>query len=60
VNASGGKSEILTLQSLGRGLRTVPGVKDDVVLVDFFDPSNRYLVDHFGHRVSLYFEEGWL
>jgi superfamily II DNA or RNA helicase len=60
INASGGKSEIMTLQSLGRGLRTVPGVKEDVVLVDYFDPSHKYLIDHFGQRVTLYFEEGWM
>jgi len=60
VHASGGKSEILTLQSLGRGLRTVPGIKEDVVLVDFFDPSHRYLIEHFGQRLTLYFDEGWM
>ena len=60
INASGGKSEILTLQSLGRGLRTVPGIKEDVILVDFFDPSHRYLIEHFGQRITLYFDEGWM
>lgn len=60
INASGGKSEILTLQSLGRGLRTVPGIKEDVILVDFFDPSHRYLIEHFGQRLTLYFDEGWM
>jgi superfamily II DNA or RNA helicase len=60
INASGGKSEIQTVQSVGRGLRTVPGIKDDVILVDFFDPSHRYLVEHFGQRLTLYFEEGWM
>jgi superfamily II DNA or RNA helicase len=60
INASGGKSEIMTLQSLGRGLRTVPGIKEDVILVDFFDPSHRYLVEHFGLRLCLYFDENWM
>jgi superfamily II DNA or RNA helicase len=59
VNAAGGKSEIVTIQSIGRGLRTT-GDKKEVILVDYFDPSNRYLVDHFGHRLTLYFDEGWL
>jgi len=60
INASGGKSEIMTIQALGRGLRTVPGIKEDVILVDLFDPSHRYLVEHFGQRISLYFDEGWM
>ena len=60
INAPGGKSEILTIQNLGRGLRTVPGIKDEVILYDYFDPSARWLVDHFGHRITLYFQEGWL
>jgi len=59
VNAAGGKSEIVTIQSIGRGLRTI-GDKKEVTLVDYFDPSNRYLIDHFGHRLTLYFDEGWL
>lgn len=59
INAAGGKSEIMTLQSLGRGLRTTED-KKDVILIDYFDPSNHYLVEHFGHRITLYFNEGWL
>lgn len=59
INAAGGKSEILTLQSIGRGLRTTPD-KTDVILIDYFDPSHRFLIEHFGYRLSLYFEEGWL
>ena len=58
-NAAGGKSEIATLQSIGRGLRTTQD-KKEVILIDFFDPSHYYLVDHFGTRLCLYFEEGWL
>ena len=60
INAAGGKSEINTIQSLGRGLRTVPGIKDDVILVDILDISSRYLVEHFGLRLVLYFDEGWM
>jgi superfamily II DNA or RNA helicase len=60
INASGGKSEIMTIQAIGRGLRTVPGIKEDVVLVDFFDESHRYLRDHFSERLCLYFREGWM
>lgn len=59
INAGGGKGEIPTLQAIGRGLRKAAG-KDEVVIVDFFDPSHRYLVEHFGHRISLYCDNNWL
>lgn len=60
INAAGGKSEIAVLQSIGRGLRTVPGIKEDVILVDIFDSSHRFLRDHFSERLCLYFSEGWM
>ena len=59
INAAGGKSEIMTLQSLGRGLRKTDD-KDEVIIVDFFDPSHHYLISHFGERVTLYMDQGWL
>jgi superfamily II DNA or RNA helicase len=59
VNAAGGKSEIFTLQAVGRGMRAAPG-KDTFLIVDFFDPSSRYLVDHFGTRICLYYDKGWM
>jgi len=59
INAAGGKFDIFPQQAMGRGLRIAPG-KTEVILVDFFDPSHHYLIDHFGHRLSLYFDLGWL
>ncbi|MBU2395671.1 MAG: DEAD/DEAH box helicase family protein [Gammaproteobacteria bacterium] len=59
INACGGKSEIQTLQAIGRGLRVSEG-KRSVVIRDYFNPSHRFLVDHFGRRLCLYFREGWL
>jgi superfamily II DNA or RNA helicase len=59
INAAGGKEDIFPKQALGRGLGVVEG-KTEVVLVDFFDNSHRFLVEHFGHRLCLYFEEGWM
>jgi superfamily II DNA or RNA helicase len=59
INAAGGKSEIATLQTIGRGLRKTKD-KDIVTIVDFFDPSNPFLVEHFGERLCLYYEMGWL
>jgi len=58
-NAGGGKTEIPVLQSLGRGLRRAEG-KEEVLIYDVFDPSHHYLISHFGERLSLYFEQGWL
>jgi len=58
-NAGGGKSEIATLQSIGRGLRRTDE-KDLVIIYDFFDPSHNFLISHFGERVSLYCKNNWL
>jgi len=59
INGAGGKSEIQTLQSIGRGLRKTDD-KEEVIIYDFFDPSHRHLVGHFGYRISTYFEQGWM
>lgn len=59
VNAAGGKSEIAVLQNIGRGTRAPKG-KTEVIILDFFDSSITYLVDHFGERLTLYFSEGWM
>jgi len=59
INAAGGKSEIGTLQFIGRGLRKTED-KDVVTIIDLFDPSHPYLISHFGERISLYCENGWI
>ena len=59
INAAGGKSEIATLQAIGRGLRTTE-TKKEVTVVDFFDNSHSFLVNHFGERLCLYSDLGWL
>ena len=58
INACGGNSEIMTMQAIGRGLRTAPG-KDVVEIVDFLDPY-RYLSAHAIQRMSMYSKAGWL
>jgi len=58
VNACGGKSEIMTLQAIGRGLRRTKD-KEEVIIVDFFDNSHHYLISHFGERITLYMDNGW-
>lgn len=59
IIAGGGKSEIGLLQNIGRGLRTAEG-KDSVLIVDFLDLSHHYLISHFGERLSIYSDNGWL
>jgi hypothetical protein len=59
VNASGGKDEKGVLQVVGRGLR-ITNDKDEVLIVDIFNPSHPYLVSHFGERISLYCENNWI
>lgn len=58
INAAGGKSEIATLQAIGRGLR-VTDDKKFVTIYDFLD-SGRYLSDHAIERIKIYVEQGWL
>ena len=50
------KSEIATIQALGRALRK-HDTKDKVFVYDFFDPE-RYLVDHSRERKKHYEAEG--
>lgn len=59
INAGGGKGEIQTLQTIGRGLRKVPG-KEETIIIDFFDPSHTFLIAHFGERFCLYSEQDWV
>jgi len=59
VNAAGGKSEIATLQAIGRGLRKTD-TKDMVTIYDFFDPGHPYLIAHFGERMCLYCDLNWI
>lgn len=59
INACEAKSETMTLQAIGRGLRKTDD-KEFVKIIDYFNPNHRYLVDHFGRRLCLYFRNGWL
>jgi hypothetical protein len=58
-NAAGGKDELPTIQSTSRCLTVAEG-KERAIIHDVFDPSHPYLIDHFGHRLSVYTEKGWL
>lgn len=54
-----GKSDLVTLQAIGRGLRRT-GEKDTVTIVDFFDSSHNLLIKHFGNRLCLYMDNRWI
>lgn len=58
VNACGGKSEIQTLQVIGRGARRAEG-KDTVEIIDCIDVY-RYLAEHFARRAQIYNQHGWI
>lgn len=58
INAAGGKSEIATLQGIGRGLRTTE-TKNTVTIIDFLDGYNRYLSHHAMLRMKVYIENKW-
>lgn len=59
INAAGGKSEIRTLQALGRGLR-ITDKKKELILWDIFDPSHRFFIEHFGERICVYSDNDWI
>lgn len=59
INASGGKSEKASIQVASRSLTKVPG-KDYGIIVDLFDKSHPFMLEHFGERICLYMDEGWL
>lgn len=58
ILAYGGKSDIRTLQALGRGLRTTE-TKKEILLVDFLD-NYPYLAQHTLSRLKIYCDNGWL
>jgi len=58
INASSSKEEIQTLQTVGRGLRKTAD-KEEVLIIDYFDSSHYFLINHFGERLSTYMNEGW-
>jgi len=58
-NAGGGKDELGVLQLIGRGLRRTKD-KERVLIYDIFDESNNFLISHFGRRITLYMENGWM
>lgn len=58
IVASGAKSKITTLQSLGRALRRTKR-KTKALIVDFTDYNNQYLLKHSKRRLEIYQNEGF-
>jgi len=58
IIAGGGKSEIKTIQRLGRGLR-IKEDKDTVNVFDFYDYTNYFLEKHSAERIKTYQKEGF-
>lgn len=56
--AGGGKEARKILQEIGRGLRKTDD-KKYVKIVDFFNPSHRFLIEHFGNRFCEYLDHKW-
>jgi len=58
INAAGGKSEIQTLQKIGRVLRKTE-TKNSVEIIDFHDIGNKFLEKHSRQRRNIYKTQGW-
>ena len=59
INAAGGKSEIATLQAIGRGLRLTE-TKKRLILYDILNLDHYYLISHVGERLALYSDMEWI
>jgi len=60
ILAGSGKSDIKTIQGIGRGLRKTK-TKNKVIIVDFNDHLiSKYLKNHFNKRMKTYKKMGWL
>jgi len=58
INAIGGKSEVMTLQAVGRGLTKMEG-KVVAEIIDFLDPY-KYLAEHCIYRLAIYSKNDWI
>ena len=53
IYASGKKSAVATIQTIGRVLRPQVG-KNDAIIIDFKDNGNRLLLSHYNQRKQNY------
>jgi superfamily II DNA or RNA helicase len=56
ILAAGGSSHIKLLQRVGRGLRKKQG-DNQLVILDFLDDTNKYLLNHSEERINTYVKE---
>jgi len=56
INATGKKSRISTIQSVGRALRPKEG---KAIIIDFMDRNQKYLEEHSFERLKIYKSLGW-
>jgi superfamily II DNA or RNA helicase len=59
INGGGGESELALIQALGRGMRATES-KTEFFVVDFLNVSHHYLIKHFGNRMWVYSQMGWI
>jgi len=59
ILAGAGKSETETIQSGSRAFTKAEN-KEHGLLIDLFDPNYKSFVTHFGHRISMYCDLGWI
>jgi len=52
INLAGGKSVISTIQKIGRGMRAKKTGENRLLVLDFYDKTNRYLEDHARQRIT--------
>lgn len=58
IIAGGGKSRVKLLQRIGRGLRKKEG-DNNLIIYDFIDDTNKYLLRHSKARIVTYVAEGF-
>jgi len=59
IMAAGGKSHVKLLQRIGRGMRRKEGA-NQLVIHDFLDDTNMYLLTHSEERIETYAKEGFV
>jgi superfamily II DNA or RNA helicase len=58
ILAAGGKSHVRLLQRIGRGMRHKEGL-NQLIIHDFLDDTNMYLLSHSEERIDTYAKEGF-
>lgn len=59
IIGSGGKSEVQTIQRVGRGLR-IKETGEKLIVYDFNDMNSKFLSTHSKERIKIYKQEGFL